>query len=385
MNLVEVVTDKHRKDFLLLPVSIYKEEPNWIRPLNKDIEEVFDRKKNKFFRHGDCTRFVLYDENGKPIGRIAAFVNERTAKKEEQPTGGIGFFECVNDRAAAHLMFDRCKEWLQQKGMEAMDGPVNFGERDSWWGLITEGFHSPQYKMNYNLPYYKDLFESYGFQTYFEQWCYSLRIADRLQEKFYRRYEDLKKNPEYRAEHLRKKNLLKYADDFCTIYNKAWAKHGGGKELERKQVHGFFRKMKPVMDEEAIWFVYYKDEPIAMWINLPDLNQYFKKFNGKFGLIEKLRLLWMLKRKVNRKLIGLVFGIVPEHQGKGVDALMIVAGQKHFVEENLYDDFEMQWIGDFNPKMIGIAEGLGTKRSRVLRTYRYLFDRTKEFHRHPIL
>jgi hypothetical protein len=313
------------------------------------------------------------------------FINERTSKKEEQPTGGVGFFECVNNKEAAHKMFDHCRQWLQQRGIEAMDGPINFGERDSWWGLIVEGFHPPQYKMNYNPPYYKDFFESYGFQKYYEQWCYSLRIADRVQEKFYRRHEEIKQNPDYRAEYLRKNNLMKYADDFRTVYNKAWAKHGGGKELEQKQVRQFFKTMKPVMDGEAIWFAYFKGEPVGMWINLPDLNHYFKKFNGKFGLIEKLRMLWMLKRKESRKLIGLVFGIVPEHQGKGVDAMMIVEGQKHFIENNLYDDFEMQWIGDFNPKMVSIAENLGTRRSRVLVTYRYLFDRSKEFRRHPIL
>lgn len=384
MNLVEVTTAQHKKDFLHFPLSIYKGEPNWIRPLDKDIEAVFDAGQNKFFRHDVCTRFLLYDD-GKVIGRIAAFINEKTAKKEEQPTGGIGFFECINSKAAAQFMFDHCKQWLQQRGMEAMDGPINFGERDSWWGLIVEGFHSPQYKMNYNPPYYRELFESYGFREYFQQWCYSLRIADRVDEKFYRRHAELLKNPDYRAEHLRKSKLSKYADDFCTVYNKAWARHGGGKELERRQVQQFFKKMKPVMDGDAVWYAYYKDEPVGMWINLPDINQYFKKFNGKLGLIEKLRLLAMLKRKATSKLIGLVFGIVPEHQGKGVDALMIVEGQKHFVENNLYDEFEMQWIGDFNPRMVSIAENLGTKKSRVLVTYRYLFDRSKEFKRHPIL
>jgi len=382
MNIVEVTTAQHKRDFLQLPLSIYKDEPNWIRPLDKDIEAVFDSGQNKFFRHGACTRFVLYDDE-KVIGRIAVFVNEKTARKEDQPTGGIGFFECINSKAAAHLMFDHCKQWLQQKGIEAMDGPVNFGERDSWWGLIVEGFHPAQYKMNYNLPYYRELFESYGFKEYYQQWCYSLRIADRVNEKFYRRRQEI--NPDYHAEFLKKSNLSKYADDFRTIYNKAWARHGGGKELERRQVQQLFKKMKPVMDGEAVWFGYYKNEPVGMWINLPDINQYFKKFNGRLGLIEKLRLLLMLKRRETRKLIGLVFGIVPEHQGKGVDALMIVEGQKHFVEKNLYDEFEMQWIGDFNPKMVSIAENLGTKRSRVLVTYRYLIDRSKEFKRHPIL
>ena len=384
MEIVEVSLLKHKKDFLGLPVSIYKNEPNWIRPLNKDIEDVFDVKRNKFFRHGQCTRFLLYDE-GKVIGRIAAFINGKTSKKESQPTGGIGFFECINSKPAAHMMFDHCRQWLQQRGMEAMDGPINFGERDSWWGLIIDGFHSPQYKMNYNLPYYRELFESYGFREYFQQWCYSLRIADKVQEKFHRRHDEILKDPDYSARHLKKNNLMKYADDFCIVYNKAWARHGGGKELDRKQVRKFFKAMKPVMDEEAIWFVYHKNEPVGMWINLPDINQYFKKFKGRLGIIEKIRLFIMLKRKLTRKLIGIVFGIVPEHQGKGADALIIIEGQKQFIKSNRYDIFEMQWIGDFNPRMVSIAENLGTRRSRVLVTYRYLFDRSKEFRRHPVL
>jgi hypothetical protein len=45
-----------------------------------------------------------------------------------------------------------------------MDGPINFGERDKFWGLLTEGFIEPLFGMNYNFPYYKDLFENYGFK-----------------------------------------------------------------------------------------------------------------------------------------------------------------------------------------------------------------------------
>jgi hypothetical protein len=92
----------------------------------------------------------------------------------------------------------------------------------------------------------------------------------------------------------------------------------------------------------------------------------------------------------------MVVGIVPEFQGKGVDSYMVVEGSyviQHLTFSNgqpslgklLYDEYEMQWIGEFNPKMINMAEGLGTYRSRLLTTYRYLFDRTKEFKRHPIL
>lgn len=385
MKITEVISTEDKKEFLLLPCRIYSNDPEWKQPLDKDINAVFDPKQNKFFRHGSCTRFLLKNDTGECIGRIAVFINERTSKKEKQATGGIGFFECINDQKAAHRLFDHAQEWLKARDMEAMDGPINFGERDSWWGLLIDGFYSPGYKTNYNPRYYKELFESYGFRTYFEQWCYAMKVNVTLHDKFYERHEKIASNSEYRAEYLKKSQIDKYAEDFRTVYNKAWAKHGEGKALEEKQVKMFFRKMKPIIDERIIWYVYYKNEPVAMWINIPDINQIFGKLKGKFGLLEKIRFFIMLKTKKLDKFIGLVFGVVPEHQGKGVDTFMIVEGAKIIQHKTSYENYEMQWIGDFNPKMHAIAESLGTTKERTLVTYRYLFDRTKKFERHPML
>lgn len=379
----EVKTEADIRAFLELPVSLYKDDPNWIRPLDKDVEEVFDPAKNKAFKKGECTRWLLKDKNGRLIGRIASFVNKQY--KNEQPTGGVGFFECINDQDAANYMFDHCKKWLKERGMQAMDGPINFGERDTWWGLQIEGFQEPLYRMNYNHPYYIMLFEKYGFEIYFKQLCFSLKVKDRLADKFYARHDEIAKNSAYRAVHILKSQLDKYAEDFTYIYNKAWAGHGGGKQLDVRTVKKMFKAMKPVMDEEITWFTYYNDEPVAMWVNLPDLNQYFKHLNGKFGLLQKLRFLWLQRTGKCDRFVGLVFGIIPEHQGKGIDAFMIMEAAKIIQGKMKYDRYEMQWIGDFNPKMVNIAESLGTYVSRRMATYRYLFDRSKEFQRHPIL
>ena len=383
MRMHEVKTDADRKMFLQVPITLYRNDVNYIRPLDKDIEEVFSPEKNKFFKRGECTRWILMDESGQSVGRIAAFVNRQY--KQEQPTGGVGFFECINNQQAANFMFDNCKTWLQDRGMEAMDGPINFGERDKWWGLVVDGFYSPLYGMNYNAPYYQALFEAYGFQTYFNQVCYAMKVDTQLGEKYFERHQKLVTDPLYRAEHIRKNNIEKYAKDFTYVYNKAWAGHGGGKSLDEKQVQKMFATMKPVMDEKLTWFAYYGDEPIAIWVNLPDLNQYFKHLNGQFGLLQKIRFLLLQRFGACSRFVGIVFGIIPAFQGKGVDAYLIVEGAKVIQPMNKYTDYEMQWIGDFNPKMMNIAESLGTTRSRTMRTYRYLFDRSKPFTRHPNL
>ena len=137
MKIIEVTSRKHVKEFLLLPVRLYQDTPKWIRPLDKDIESVFDRQKNKTFRNGECCRWILVDDSGKTIGRVAAFINQKTVNKgNEQPTGGMGFFECVNDKTAAFALFDQCKKWLQERGMEAMDGQFRRPSSGSSSGLI---------------------------------------------------------------------------------------------------------------------------------------------------------------------------------------------------------------------------------------------------------
>jgi hypothetical protein len=387
MQLIQVSDNATENDFIKVNAILLGKDPNYIRPLDKDVQEVFDPEKNKAFRHGECLRWILKDEEGKFCGRIAAFVNKKYKTKDDDvPVGGIGFFDCINDQQAADMLFDVAKHWLLQKGMGAMDGPINFGERVNWWGLVTQGFHEPMYRMNYNPPYYKDLFENYGFRLFFDQICFGLDPKKKLSQKVYDRHAAVSRDPDFTAMHIRKDQLNKFIADFTTVYNKAWSGHGGLKQIKQEQVSIMFHQMKPVMDEKIIWFAYYKKEPIAMYVNLPDLNQWFKHLDGKFGLIEKLKFLWIKKTKPNNKFTGIVFGIVPEFQGKGIDAFIIVESAKVIQPNTPYTEYEMQWIGDFNPKMINMAESLGDAfRSRTLTTYRYLFDRTKEFKRHPIL
>ncbi len=155
--------------------------------------------------------------------------------------------------------------------------------------------------------------------------------------------------------------------------------------MSKEVAFKMFKVMKPVIDERLVWFVYHKNEPVAFWINLPEMNQIFKHFNGKFGLVEKLRFLWLKRKGLNDKFTGIVFGVIPEYQGKGIDYYMITEGAKVIQNKTNYKELELQWQGDFNPKILNISKHIGGKQSRLLTTYRYIFDRSKEFKSHPIL
>ncbi len=250
-----------------------RHNPKYIRPLNNEVNDVFNPEKNKAFRYGTAKRWILKD-NGKLIGRIAAFTTSKYINKgDTYPVGSCGFFDCIDDQKAADLLFNTAKQWLQQNGTQAMDGPVNFGERDKWWGLMVEGFdEEPMYGISFNPRYYEQLFEEYGFQNFYNQYYYSLAVYGTLSEKYAERHAKFAAKPVYKLLHINKSNLSKFAKDFTTVYNAAWSQHEEAKEISYEKALALFNKMKPIMDEKLVWFAYYKDDPIGVWINIPDLT-----------------------------------------------------------------------------------------------------------------
>lgn len=387
-KLIEVVDKTSIMEFLNFPSKLYKSDKHWIRPLDEDIEAVFDKNKNKNFRHGDAIRWLLKDQKQNTIGRVAAFYNEKTAKKNQQPTGAMGFFDCIDDQQAADILFDACRSWLMQKGMEAMDGPVNFGERDSFWGCLAEGFTDPIYNMPYNYPYYKTLFENYGFKNYINQYTYGRELSpDDLDPVIQQKADRIARNSDYTFKTISWKNNEKFAEDFMIIFNKGWASFPGVKKITKAHAVALLKKMKPIMDTRLVHYAYYKNEPIAFFIMMPDLYQIIRKFNGKFHALNKLRLIFNLRyKKTCTRIIGRIFGIVPEHQGKGLEAGLVKAFEKIVIKPNFhYKELQMNWIGDFNPSMMKVAEQIGAKILKIHITYRYLFDRTKEFHRAKVV
>ena len=388
MKIHEVKTKEDIREFLLFPVRLYHPTPQWIRPLDSEIEAVFDREKNKTFRHGECIRWIMKNDAGETVGRVAAFVNEKIVHKgNDQPTGGMGFFECINDQEAAFKLFDQCKSWLQPKGMEAMDGPINFGNRDRWWGLLVEGFENePNYQCNYNFDYYQKFFEVYGFQLYFNQLTYARKVMDPLSERMYEKAKLIARDTDYNFRYIPKNELSKLAEYVKVVYNKAWANRAENPELSMAQANLLVKQMKPIIDERLLWFAFYKDEPVAFFISLPEINQIFKHVNGKLDWFGKLKFIWHKFNKTNKKAFGILFGVVPDHQGTGVDGALIMASRELWQSNKMqYTDFEINWIGDFNPKMIMVVEQVGGYIAKRHVTYRKLFDETKPFRRHPIL
>jgi hypothetical protein len=194
------------------------------------------------------------------------------------------------------------------------------------------------------------------------------------------------KDPDYSFRHLRKDEMDKLPEYIHSVYNRAWSNRNENPELNLQQAKLLVKQMKPIMDIRLLYFGFYKGEPVSFFISLPEINQILKHVRGKLDMIGKLIFLWHTFRKTNKKAFGILFGVVPEHQAKGLDAAMIIAARNVLqIKYKRYDEYELNWIGDFNPKMINVVEQVGATVCKRHATYRKLFDESKPFKRAPIL
>lgn len=386
MQIIQVTNRKLVDEFHRVPERIYKKDPNWIPPLRIMIENTFNPNKNKRYLTGNAVRWVL-QKNGKYVGRIAAFYDEKYSGGYEQTTGCCGFFECIDDQEAANLLFNTAREWLQENGMEAMDGPVNFEENFFYWGLLTDGFQPQTFGMQYNHEYYLKLFKNFGFKTYYRQYSYSLDITNPdLPDRFWRIASWVAQKPGYSFEHFKFKDQDRYIRDFIEIHQKAWGSHGNYKPLDFKLVKGLLKNAKIILDEEFMWYAYHNGKPIAFFMQILDLNQVIQKLKtGKLNLWSALRMLYLIKRKTIKRCRVIVLGVIPGYQGKGIESGIFHHLKKVMLKKDWYNDMEMSWVGDFNPKMNALFKSFGADHKLTHRTMRYLFDRKKEFVRAPIV
>jgi hypothetical protein len=376
MQIVEVGDMKSGEEFLGLPQLLYKNDPNWISPLRNDVAAVFDPGRNIFFQHGICKRWVLYNRMEKPIGRIAAFINHAKARQQPHPSGGIGFFECINDKEAAFLLFDTAKHWLERQGMTAMEGPINFGENDRFWGLLVEGFRPASLGMNYNPRYYEKLFTAYGFEKLYDQFTNVLDPNIPLPERFRKIADWVMEKPGYTFRHFTKKNKEQFFRDLQEVYNDAWEGFENFTPLKIETIRESFRQMKPILDEKLIWFAYFDQEPIAFIVCLPDANQILRHVHGKMNLFGKLKFLWYRHTSTVDRIRIIIMGAKKKFQNHGMESAFIRCLQKEVLPRNTIKDVELAWVGDFNSKMIALHKATGAKLEKVHRTYRYVFPDT---------
>ncbi|MEM7571810.1 MAG: GNAT family N-acetyltransferase [Bacteroidota bacterium] len=359
------------KDFHAVLDSIYRGDPQFIHPLRSDLEGIFS-EKNEAYREGPSRIWVAY-ENGNPVGRIAAFIDVKRNEQQELQVGGLGYFESVRSSEVANALLGAAEDWLREQGMQAVDGPVNFGERDKFWGLLVRGWYRPLYQESYNPPYYRAYFEGRGYQAYEQSLTLRGRLDEVPAERLERLGTNIKKRYGLSTKRITKQNLRQSADDFAAAYNASFSHNPYFKPLTGEMVYPSFQQMKPIMDTYLTCLVYDKeDKPVALAAFIPDINGFMHGFRGKLNWQTLPRFLWRLKFQKQRNFKGVALGVAEEYQKRGLYAVMCHElykdGDRHVMKT--YEAMDLATIRGHNDLMIASCRAIGTDIHRIHLAYR---------------
>lgn len=384
MKILSVSDKKTEKEFIKFSHHLYKDDPNYVAPFNKDIKAAFNPEQNIHFSQGDARRWILKNESGKTIGRIAAFYEKNKADADYVNSGGCGFFDCINSQEAANLLFNTAADWLKERGFEAIIGPINFGENESNWGCLVHGFMQQGYGMAYNKPYYQSLMETYGFQLYYRQFSYHIDLDKPFPDRFWKIAEWVNNKPNYQFKHFDYKEVDKFVKDLVSVYNQAWIDlKDDFIPMDPEVIYELLKKAKPILNPELFWFAYNNGEPIAFFTFLPDANQIFKHLNGKLHLLNKIKFLWLKSRNTMTRIRGTAAGVIPKFQNSGIESAILWQIKPVVEEKNPHiTQIELSWVGDFNPKMIALYQSTGAQHAKTHHTYMYMIDKTIPFKRY---
>ncbi|MCX8112307.1 MAG: GNAT family N-acetyltransferase [Bacteroidia bacterium] len=381
MRVIPVRTAAEQQAFLDFPRRLYADDPNWVGPLDLELRALFNPKRNPHFSEGEAQWWLAQDSRKQVVGRIAAFIYYPKARRYAVPTGGIGFFEVVEDYAVAEALLATAQAWLAERGMQAVDACINFGENDRFWGVLIEGFDSPpSYGMPYNKPYYADYLSRYGFELYFRQESRELDLRQ-IPERIIRIAQRAAYKEGVSFSYPNLSNLHHYALDFMTIYNDAWRFHEHFVPLTEDRLRLIVENLKPILIEEMIYFAYVENEPAGIILAIPDLNQIFRPWRGRPTLWQLLSFLWRKRNKYawyRRKGIltrarVMLMGVRPKFQRRGLESALAYLPVPPVVQMGI-THAELSWVGDFNPAMLAVLEAIQARRSRIHATFRYYFS-----------
>jgi GNAT superfamily N-acetyltransferase len=371
LGIYRVSTPAEIKTFLEFPYTLYRHHPQWIAPLRMEQKKLVDVKGNPFYEDAELAMFVA-TKNGVTAGRIAAILNHAHNRHHQTQVGFFGFFDVIDDQQVCNWLLKAATDWISSKGIHEIHGPTSPGMMDVI-GVLIEGFdQDPGLLMAYNYDYYDRLLLQAGMQKAVDLLAYRVTKETVTMDRMHRASElVMTRNPGLTIRDVNKRRFEEEAKIIRDIFNKAWARNWGFVPISERQFDYLAKDLKTVVDTDFAHIAEINGTPVAFSVSLPDLNQALKHINGKllpFGLFKLL----YYARKI-RQVRTALMGVIPEFQGRGIDALLYSRTIKNGLAKN-YESAELSWVLETNIDMMRVAERAGAHVEKKYRMYTKTFD-----------
>jgi len=305
-------------EFITLSEKIYHADPRCIPPSK---EKVFTQLSQEapFFGKGELIHF-LAREGGKPVGRISAMINSR-ALEDGQPIGYLGFFECLQDYAIAEKLLDASLDWLRERKISIVRGPIN-GSTWHSYRFLTKGFEQAPFLLEpYNPDYYPSFFERFGFRVkkkyYSSIVTYHERQIQSAEEKF-EKFTELG----YSTRPLDLKNFERELRLLYELSIEIFRDNWEYTEISWKEFSALYDGLERLIDPELVLFAYDpQKKPVGFVFAIPDYAEAVRQMGGASTLLSRLR--FVLTRRKPEAAIVKTLGVLPEIRQAGVGSVLV--------------------------------------------------------------
>lgn len=363
INIVEVRDKRQLREFVTLPLYLYKGDPYYASPLIRDMMEHLS-EKNPFFYRAKAKFFIAYKDS-KPIGRIASIVNYAHLEFHKDDAGFFGLFECINDNETANILFDKAKEFLLENKLKIMRGPMNLSTNEEC-GFLYEGFETPSMLMiPYNPPYYNSLAKAYGMEKVKDLYCFITDVPSELPSKINRIARFAEKNG-ISARKINLKNLKEELYAFMEVYNEAWRENWGFIPITKEEIDYMAEKLKTIAISDLAIVAEKDSQPVGFFGAVPDFNEILRRIKGRLTPFSIFKVLYY-RRKINAIRL-LLFGVKNNFRHKGVESIMIREAFKGALKYG-FKKCEFSWILEDNFDTINLTQVVGAKKYKTLRIY----------------
>jgi hypothetical protein len=374
IEIVECTTPKLIDEFIFFQWVPYKGNPYWCPPLISERRDFYT--KHPFHEHADVAMF-LARRGDQTVGTIYATDNRAHNEFQHENVGMFGGFECQNDQAVAHALFDRAESWLRARGRSALRGPFNFSTNEEC-GLLIDGFDdAPRVMMTYNPPYYQGLIEHEGYAKAMDMFAYRMEVnaqagLENFPPKLKRIMDKTMARDGITIRNLDVKHLEREVEYVKPVYNAAWSKNWGFVPMTTAEFDHLIGSMKAVIDPDLLFIVEAKGEPIGVGLTLPDVCDPLRRAYPKPGTPELWTLLKFMVnykvRKTQKYIRVLVMGVKEEYRLSGIDALLMAKTAEAGMKKG-YTMGEASWILENNVPMRKGLENIGWKVYKIYRIF----------------
>lgn len=358
------------RDFLEVVEVVYKDAPHYVRPLDFEVADRLDHKKNPFFEHAEGAAWVAY-RDGRAVGRISAQIDQEHLRRHEDDAGLFGFFDTVDDVDVAGALLAKAEGWLKARGMKRSRGPMSLSINEEL-GCLVEGFDDPpMWGMSYHNPYQGGLIDQAGYGKLKDvySWKYDVgKVPSRAQ----RAHDEIAALPEVMTRNGDKKHVLRDVRIIMDIFNDAWSDNWGFVPATENELAKLANDLTIILVPEIIKITYIEGEPAGVSFGVPNINEAIHDLHGKLLPFGFMKMLWRLKVKGTKSGRLLILGIKKKFRHVrrygGLSAHLYVA-TNHSAHKLGMETAELGWTLEDNAAVNAGIRLMGGRIAKRLRLY----------------